>query len=131
MEQALRPSQVAAGDLVDVRISCDLQSQGCIVFREGTPVTAVVTEAHGPGVVGTPSLIVLEVRSTEAADGTVVPLTGMMRAEGEERTMEAIGAAAGVCCLGIFLPGGHQSIGKGVGTVATTTREVEVRCAAE
>jgi len=98
------------------------------VFREDAPVTAIVCELHGPGVVGRPSLIVLDVQGALAADSTLVPLSGSIRAEGEDLTMESIGAAAGVCCLAIFVPGGRQEIGKGVGTLAVTTTEVMIRC---
>jgi len=98
------------------------------VFREDAPVTAIVCELHGPGVVGRPSLIVLDVQGALAADSTLVPLSGSIRAEGEDLTMESIGAAAGVCCLAIFVPGGRQEIGKGVGTLAVTTTEVRIRC---
>jgi hypothetical protein len=124
----LSPSHLAVGTQVEVKVSYDLRWQGCLVFREGTPVTATISEVHGPDVVGKPSLIVLDILSTVAVDGTIVPLSGSIRAEGEDRMMESIGAAIGVCCLGIFLPGGRQSIGKGVGTVALTTAEVEIRC---
>jgi len=127
-DQNFNPAHLEIGAPVSVIISHDLRWNDCLVFREGTPVSAFISEARGPGVVGRPSLIVLEIKSTVAADGTVVPLSGLIRAEGEDRMMESIAAAAGVCCLGIFIPGGHQSIGKGVGTVALTTTEIEIRC---
>lgn len=128
LNRQLDPSRCETGTAVELEISHDVRWHGCLVFREGAPVLAVISEARGPGVVGRPSLLVLHVQRTTAADGTSVPLSGTIRAEGEDRTMESIGAAAGVCCLGIFLPGGRQMIGKGVGTVALTTTEVRIQC---
>jgi hypothetical protein len=128
MDRQLDSSHAQVGMTVDLRVSHDLRWQGCLVFRCDAPVSAIVSEVHGPGIVGRPSLIVLDIQSTAAADGTVIALSGTIRAEGEDRTMESIGAAAGVCCLGVFIPGGRQAIGKGVGTLALTTTEVRVQC---
>lgn len=128
MDQKLTPSSLQPGSSVELRVTHDLRWQDCLVFREDAPVTAIVCELHGPGVVGRPSLIVLDVQGALAADSTLVPLSGSIRAEGEDLTMESIGAAAGVCCLAIFVPGGRQEIGKGVGTLAVTTTEVRIRC---
>lgn len=130
-DRELNPLHLKVGASVELKVSYDLRWDGCLVFRSGAPVAAVVTEVHGPGVVGKPSLIVLDIHNAVAADGTIVPLSGSIRAEGEDRTMESVGAAAGICCLGLFLPGGHQSIGKGIGTVALTTAEVNVKCVSE
>jgi hypothetical protein len=128
LEGNLSPSTVGVGTSVKLRVAYDLRWHECLVFRAGAPVIAIVTHARDSRVVGSPSLVELEIQSTVAADGTSIPLSGSIRAEGEDREMESIGAAAGVCCLGIFIPGGRQSIGKGVGTVATTIAEVEIQC---
>jgi hypothetical protein len=122
------PSHLEAGAIIELRISHDLQWQGCLVFREGAPVTATIGDVHGADIIGKPSFIVLDVQSAVAADGSVVPLSGSIRAEGEDLTMESIGAAAKVCCLAIFIPGGHRSVGRGVGTVALTAAEMKIRC---
>jgi len=124
----LKPTELRVGDSLSLVVSADLHLDGCLVFREGTPVVAVVTESHGPGPIGRASLVVLDIRSSLATDGSMIPLSGSMRAEGEDRSVESLGTTLEFCCLGIFIPGGRQSIGKGVGTVAVTTAAMEVQC---
>jgi len=128
MDIELTPSNLEQGTTVELRVAHDLRWRGCLVFRADAPVTAIVSEVHGPGMVGKPSLIVLDVQRALAADSTLVPLSGSIRAEGDDFTMESIGAAAGVCCLALFVPGGRQRIGKGAGTLAVTTTEARIRC---
>ncbi len=126
--EAYTPNDVSVGSQVKVKISQDVLWKNYLIFRKGTPVIAVVTEANKAGILGKSSLIVIDIRSTVATDGTIIPLKGSIKAEGKDRTMEAIGAAVGVCCLGLFIPGEQQSIGKGVGTIALTTQEVQIKC---
>lgn len=125
------PDIVKIGTRVEVKISQDIIWKNFLVFKEGTPVDAIVIEAHDTGILGKSSLIVIDIKSTIAIDGTIVPLKGSIKAEGKDRSMEAVGAAVGVCCLGVFIPGERQSIGKGVGTIAFTKEEVKIKCIRE
>jgi hypothetical protein len=67
-DRNLSPKYLKVGNPVEIKVAYDLRWQGCLVFRGGTPVTATIIEAHGPGVLGRPSLIVLDVQSTVAVD---------------------------------------------------------------
>ncbi len=119
---------VHSGDTLYFAIAQDLRQGECVLFREGTPVKAMVTEARQPGVLGRPSLLIIEILGTNASDGTRVGLAGSIRAEGEDRTMESVGSAAGVCCLGLFIPGGKKAAGKGIGTLALTQQDILISC---
>ncbi|RMD82080.1 MAG: hypothetical protein D6815_10090 [Candidatus Dadabacteria bacterium] len=127
----LKTELLEVGVSVTLRVTHDVMWHGCTVVREGAPVHATVIELSRRGPIGKPAVIVVRIDHVIAADGQKLPLHGRLRSNGEGREMEAIGAAWGVCCLGIFLPGGKRDIGCGTGTIAFTVAPVKLQCIAD
>lgn len=127
--QEIRADDIKAGERVTIVVSNDAHWRGCLVFRAGDSVIGSVMVSEVERTLGKPSRIVIRLESCIAADGSKVAITGMIGSEGKDRSMEAIGAAAGICCLGLFLKGEKKSIAAGVGVTAFTRYPTRVRCA--
>jgi hypothetical protein len=119
--------KICANDTIHFVISENLRKGNCIVFRKGTPVTLLVRESVPSGSLGRPSRILMEPLSTRAVDGHLVFLKGSVRVEGEDFDVESVGVTA-MCCLGVFLKGSEQNLGRGLGTVAFTRHETAMTC---
>lgn len=119
---------VEIGDTLSFRVSKNHNYRGCTVFAMGAPVIVVVRASSNPSALGKPSVLHLEVLRTKTSDDKAVALKGFIDARGQARDAEALGTAAAICCLGVFVPGGRRDVDAGIGTLAFTTEAVDVEC---
>ena len=89
-----------------------------------------VTHSQKKGAIGKPAVIGVMVRSVEAVDGTVVPISGVKYIEGENKLTEALVITILCCILGLVIQGGEAEIPAGANMQATidatTTIELPV-----
>ena len=101
---------------------------GNVVIEGGARATAEITLSQKKGAVGKPAVIGVMVRSVEAVDGTMIPISGIKQVTGENKQSEALIVTILCCILGLMIQGGEAEIAAGTNMEATidATTAVEV-----
>lgn len=90
-ELTTRGGQFGEGHMFSLTVAYDVKVGGAIAIPAGTPAKGEVTMRTGKGVFGKSGKMEVELRSIEL-DGTLIPVSGKYRQEGEGNTLAAVGA---------------------------------------
>lgn len=112
-DEAVRPETAQVGQKVLLRTTSSVMIDGKIVISEGAIANAEVTSAQKRGAVGKPAIIGVMLRTVEAVDGTLVPISGTKVIEGENKQTEALVITILCCILGLLTQGGEAEITAG------------------
>ncbi len=99
------------GTIVELKLLNQVMVKGQVVIPAGSTIKGRVTQCKKHSIFGNPGEIAIDATTINAADGTPVPVSGlMMRNEGKSRLGWAI--ITGVSCLPLvgFLIPGQQGI---------------------
>jgi len=127
-ENAVEPESAQIGQKVYLRVVNGVNVDGNVVIEGGARATAEITLSQKKGAIGKPAVIGVMVRSVEAVDGTMIPISGIKHVEGENKQSEALIVTILCCILGLMIQGGEAEIAAGSNMEATidATTAVEV-----
>ena len=127
-ENAVHPESAQIGQKVYLRVVNGVNVDGKIVILGAARATGEITHSQKKGAIGKPAVIGVMVRSVEAVDGTMIPISGVTHIEGENKQSEALIVTILCCILGLMIQGGEAEIAAGTNMYATidATTAVEV-----
>ena len=97
------------GTIVDLKLLNSVQVKGETVIPAGSVVKGKVTQCKKSKLFGAPGMIAIEANTITAADGSLVPISGIsFRNDGSSRLGWAL--VGTVCCLFGFLIHGAQGV---------------------
>lgn len=116
---------VEIGDNVKFKVTQDVKSGGMVLIPAGTLADGIVSTAQKSSVAGTKGRLSIDLKSLILSDGTQVPLNGVVRVTGKNRTPLAVvlGVFVWPC---IFIPGTKAVMTEGYDTTATVVANTEV-----
>lgn len=117
--------EVEVGDNVKFEVVGNVVSNGEILIPAGTIANGIVTDARKSSLAGTKGRLSVDIKSLALADGIKVPLSGMVRVTGKNRTPLAVVAALFVWPC-IFIPGTKAVMTEGSEATATVVANTEV-----
>lgn len=117
--------EVEVGDNVKFEVVGNVVSNGEILIPVGTIANGIVTDARKSSLAGTKGRLSVDINSLTLSDGTKVPLSGMVRVTGKNRTPLAVVAALFVWPC-IFIPGTKAVMTEGSEATATVVANSEV-----
>ena len=123
--QTVKARDVEVGDDVKFRVTNNVVSKGEVVIPAGVIATGIVSEAKKSSLAGTKGKLSIDIKNLLLDDGTIVPLTGIVRVTGKNRTPLAVitGIFLWPC---IFIPGTKAVLTEGYDARATVVANTEV-----
>lgn len=112
-QEAVRPLTAQVGQKILLRTTSPVVIDGKTVIAEGAIANGEVTSAQKKGAVGKPAIIGVMLRTVEAVDGTLVPVSGTKVVEGENQQTTALVVTILCCILGLLMQGGDAEIAAG------------------
>jgi fructose-specific component phosphotransferase system IIB-like protein len=119
LEDGLHPDSALVGQKVFFRVVNPVVIDGKTVIAAGARATGEVTHSQKKGPVGKPAVIGVMLRHVEAVDGSMVPVTGVKRIEGENKQTDALIITILCCILGLVIQGGEAELIAGTQVDAT------------
>lgn len=104
--QRIDAEHFKAGSTVMLEVAVDVKVGDQVLIASGTPVLSVMVQAEAEGMIGKGGEMALSVNSTNAVDGTVIPLRGYWRVTGEASVGGTV--AAGLILCPLFLLGSGE-----------------------
>jgi hypothetical protein len=108
LTQAMSSRTSAEGDAVPMVVSQDVVVGGHVFIKEGTPIRAVVSEAHRSGRMGRGGQLSLQVQSTTGQDQQRIPLRSAKSKEGDSATGSTVALTVLFGPIGL-LKRGHEA----------------------
>ena len=124
--QHIDAEQFKVGTSVPLDVAADVKVDDEILIAAGAPVMAVVDNAETEGMVGQGGEISVAIQSTTAVDGTVVALTGNLRAKGESEVGGTVAVGLILCPLALLNTGEPGVIHGGTQMRAFTVGEYKI-----
>lgn len=119
---------VEVGDNVKFSVVSDVKCAGVVSIPAGSIADGVVTEAKKSSLAGTKGRLSIDIKTVTLGDGTKVPLSGMARVYGKNRTPAAVIAALFIWPC-IFIPGTKAVMPEGYDVTATVLANTEIEVA--
>ena len=108
--ERIHPSTHQVGQTVLLSVQSDVVIDGVVVIAAGTPAMAEVSRSVPMGSVGKPAEIGIDVLSTTAIDGTMVPLRGSKVVVGENKQTQSLIFTLLCCILALMMKGTDAEI---------------------
>jgi hypothetical protein len=108
LTQAISSRTSAEGDAVPMVVAQDVAAGGHVFIKEGTPVRAVVSEAHRSGRMGRGGQLSIQIQSTTGQDQQRIPLRSAKSREGANATGSTVALTVLFGPLGL-LKRGHEA----------------------
>lgn len=115
------------GQEVMCAVAVDVNVDGDILIKAGSPVFCRVEEASATGMVGKGGNLIIALENTVAVDGRNVALSGSFRALGESSTGEKVAVGVILCPLALLCKGDEATIPVGAQTRAFTIGEAKIK----
>jgi len=103
--QHIDAEQYKVGASVPLDVAVDVKVDDEVLISAGTPIMAVVDDAQTAGMVGQGGNISVSIQSTTAVDGTVIALSGNIRAKGESEVGGTVAVGLILCPLALLNTG--------------------------
>lgn len=118
--QTLNSQQVTAGQIIDFRIKSDVTSpEGIILIKSGELLQGTIVSSEKAKFLGQQGKLGIQVSTVKAIDGQQVQLSGNISAQGQDKTIEAVGIGALLFWPALFIKGKEAEIP--AGSVFTTS----------
>jgi len=125
---ALYPDQLNIGDTVQLSVASDVMVDGVVVIKAGAKATADVMEAKSRNLIGIAAKLGIALRSVEAVDGSLIPISGSKVVAGKDKMVASIGLSLICCILFALMKGGDASIPSGtqINAIVAGTIKIQV-----
>lgn len=130
-EETVCPLTAQVGQKILLRTTSPVIVDGKVVIAAGAIANAEVTSAQKKGAVGKPAIIGVMLRTVEAVDGTLVPISGTKVIEGENKQATSLVVTILCCILGLLMQGGEAEIAAGSSLDGRTDIATTVQVAGE
>jgi len=123
--QTLKGDNVTIGQRVTFKLQHDVKVDGKVVIPSGADAIGEVIDAEGPGMIGKPGNLTVQVKSIQAVDGTSVPLSASKVVKGQDKATTSIILTL-LCIIGLFMEGGDATMQQGTIIEAYTIGDVDI-----
>lgn len=122
----INSNDVKNGQMIDFRVINDVKVDGEVVIPAGSIAKGQIDKAKKNGLLGTPGEVSVVIKSVNAVDGTIVPLSSSaVGDEGSDKLVVSIVLTV-LCLFGFIIKGGEAKIASGAQINATVLSNTEV-----
>lgn len=126
--ETISTKYVLNGETVNFAVVSDVKdSNGNILIKSGTPVTAEITFAKSKGMIGKSGEITVNDFHTTAVDGTYIPLSGSVSARPDDKMTLSIVLSVLICPLFLLMKGEDAQVPAGTTKTAYTVSDVYIK----
>ena len=127
--ETITTKNIVNGSTVKFAVVSDIKdSNGSILVREGTPVTAKISFTKKSKIFGRSAEITITDVSTTAVDGTYIPLSGSVTAKPDDKMIMSIAlTVVFICPLFLFMKGDDTHVPAGTQKTAYTVVDVHIK----
>ena len=126
--ETITTRDVVSGSTVNFAVVTDINdSNGNILIKAGTPVTAQISFAKTKGLVGTSGELTITDFHTTAVDGTYVPLSGTVSANPNDKMVLSVVLSVVVCPLFLLMKGEDEKLLAGTTKTAYTVSQLYIK----
>lgn len=126
--ETISTRDVVSGGTVNFAVVSDVKdSNGKILIKAGTPVTAEISFVKSRGLVGRSGEVTITDFHTTAVDGTYVPLSGSVSAKPDDSMTLSIVLSVLVCPLFLLMKGDDAQLPAGTTKTAYTVSDVYIK----
>lgn len=127
-EDAITTRDIVNGSEVNFSVLNDItDSNGVILIKRGTPVTAQITFAKTKGMIGRSGELTISDFHTTAVDGSYVPLSGSISAKPDDKMTVSIVLSVLICPLFLLMRGEEAKVNVGTTKTAYTVGDTYIR----
>ncbi|MEZ5174517.1 MAG: hypothetical protein R2850_13680 [Bacteroidia bacterium] len=113
LQETISSSTIHEGQTVNFKVKTDIVQNGLLLIRAGEAVIGQVVKAEKARELGREGQLHIKVTQVMASNGQVIPLSGNIYKDGENRSTESIGIAALIFWPALFLKGKEAEIPSG------------------
>ncbi|MBR2069452.1 MAG: hypothetical protein IJ877_06805 [Candidatus Gastranaerophilales bacterium] len=126
--ETITTNDIVSGDTVNFAVVQDVRdSNGNILIKSGTPVTAQISFAKKQGMIGKSGEISINDFHTTAVDGSYVQLSGSVSACPEDQMTMSIVLSVLICPLFLLMKGDEARVPVGTTKTAYTVADVYIK----
>ena len=126
--ETISTKDVVSGGEVNFAVVNDIKdSNGNILIKGGTPVTAQISFSKTKGMIGRSGEVTITDFHTTAVDGTYVPLSGSVSARPDDKMTMSIVLSVLICPLFLLIKGDDAQVPAGTTKTAYTISEVHIK----
>lgn len=126
--ETISTRDVVSGGTVKFVVASNVKdSNGNILIRSNTPVTAQISFAKAKGMIGKSGELTITDFHTTAVDGAYVPLSSSVSASGDEKVTLSIVLSVLVCPLFLLMKGEEAQVPAGTTKTAYTVSDIYIK----
>ena len=123
---SINSNDVRRGQMVDFRVINDVKVDDVVVIPAGSIAKGQIEKAKKSGLLRTPGEISVAVKSVNAVDGTLIPLSSsVIGDEGADKLIVSV-ALTLLCVFGFLIKGDKAELASGAQLQATVLSNTEV-----
>ncbi len=127
-EETITTSDIVNDSMVNFSVVNDIKSSnGTILIKAGTPVTAQISFSRDKGLIGRSGQLTISDFHTTAVDGTYIPLSGSVSANPDDKMTLSIVLSVLVCPLFLLMKGDEARLPEGTTKTAYTVTETYIK----
>lgn len=120
--------EIVSGGTVNFAVVADVKdTDGNILIKSGTPVTAQISFTKSKGMIGRSGEVTVTDFSTTAVDGSYVPLSGSVSAKPDDKMTMSIVLSVLICPLFLLMKGDEAVVPAGTQKTAYTVTDVYIK----
>ena len=113
LQETISSKTIYEGQTVQFKVKADLIQNGLLLVKAGEILSGIVVKAEKASELGKEGQLHIRVNQVPATDGQMIPLSGNIYKEGENRSRESIGIAALIFWPALFMKGKEAEIPAG------------------
>lgn len=113
LQETISSKTIYEGQSVNFKVKTDIVQNGLLLIRAGEDVAGQVVKAEKARELGREGQLHIKVSQVMASNGQIVPLSGNIYKDGENRSTESIGIAALIFWPALFMKGKEAEIPSG------------------
>lgn len=126
--ETISTKDIVSGGVVKFAVVSDIMSSnGSVLVKAGTPVTAQISFAKSNGMLGRSGEITITDFHTTAVDGTYIPLSGSVSAKPDDKMTLSIVLSVLICPLFLLIKGNEAQVNVGTTKTAYTIADIYIK----
>lgn len=127
-EETITTKDIVSGGTVNFSVVNDVKnSNGVVLIKAGSPVTAQISFSRDKGMIGRSGQLTVSDFHTVAVDGTYVPLSGTVSANPDDKMTLSIVLSVLICPLFLLMKGDEARLPAGTTKTAYTIAETYIK----